>query len=108
MVAGLLKALRMLLGERGYPMVMGGTYVNRMQKYLELMNIKSRNVISQIEGESGLKVIGAILSGERNADKLLLPCHASIRKKKAQEMNMALQGNYGERCLLLLRENLRL
>ncbi|MDR3253223.1 MAG: hypothetical protein LBT35_06660 [Tannerella sp.] len=80
---GLLKELWMLLGGRGAPIEMGGTYVNRMQKYLGQMNIKPGNVISQIEGESGLKVIRAILSGERDADKLLLPCHASIRKKES-------------------------
>jgi hypothetical protein len=105
---GLLKELRMLVRERGDLIEMGGTYVNKMQKYLELMNIKLRNVISQIHGESGLKVIRAILSGERNADKLLQLCHISIREKKSEEMKKALQGNYSKRYLLLLKENLRL
>jgi transposase len=105
---GLLKELRMLVRERGDLIEMGGTYVNKMQKYLELMNIKLRNVISQIHGESGLSVIRAILSGERNADKLLQLCHISIREKKAEEMKKALQGNYSKRYLLLLKENLRL
>jgi hypothetical protein len=105
---GLLRELRMPIGERGDLMETGGAYVNRMQKYLEPMNIKLRNVISQIHGESGIKVIKAILSGERNADKLLRLCHTGIREKKAGEIKKALQGNYSERCLLLLKENLRL
>jgi transposase len=105
---GLLKELRMPVRERGDLIEMGSTYVNKMQKYLELMNIKLRNVISQIHGDSGLKVIRAILSGERNADKLLQLCHISIRQKKAEEMKKALRGNYSERYLLLLKENLRL
>jgi hypothetical protein len=75
-----------------------------MQKYPELTNIKLRSVISQIHGESGIKVIRAILSGERNADKLLQLCHTGIREKKAGEIKKALQGNYSKRCLLLLRD----
>jgi hypothetical protein len=105
---GLRKEYRMPVRERGDLIEMGDTYVNRMQKYLELMNIKLRNVISQIHGESGLKVIRAILSGERDTDKLLQLCHASIREKKAGEVKKALQGNYSKRYLLLLKENLRL
>jgi hypothetical protein len=79
-----------------------------MQKYLELMTIKLRNVISQTHGESGIKVIGAILSGERNADKLLQLCHTGIREKKAGEIKKALRGNYSARYLLLPAENLHL
>jgi transposase len=105
---GHLKELRMLVRERGDLIEMGSAYVNKMQKYLELMNIKLRNVISQIHGESGLRVIQAILSGERNPDKLLQLCHVSIREKKALDMKKALQGNYSERYLLLLKENLQL
>jgi Transposase IS116/IS110/IS902 family./Transposase. len=105
---GLLKELRMLLRERGDLIGMGSTYVNKMQKYLELMNIKLRNVISQIHGESGLKIIRAIINGERNVENLLLLCHTSIRKNKSEEVKKALHGNYNSRYLLLLKENLRL
>lgn len=105
---GLLKELRMLVRERGDLIEMGSSYVNKMQKYLELMNIKLRNVIAQIHGESGLKVIRAILNGERNEKHLLSLCHTSIRKNKAEEVKKALRGNYNSRYLLLLKENLRL
>jgi transposase len=105
---GSLKELRMLNRERADLIEMGGTYVNKMQKYPELMNIKLRNVIAQIHGESGLKVIRSILEGERNAEKLLSLCHKSIREKKSQELKKALQGNYSERYLHLLKENLHL
>jgi hypothetical protein len=78
-----------------------------MQKYPELMNIKLRNVIPQIHGESGLRIIPDILCGERNPAKLLQLCHSGIRKKKAGEVKKALDGHYSERYLLL-KENLRL
>ena len=105
---GLLKELRMLVRERGDLIGMGSTYVNKMQKYLELMNIKLRNVITQIHGDSGLKVIKAILNGERDEDKLLSLCHISIQRKKGEEFKKALRGNYNSRYLLLLKENMRL
>jgi transposase len=45
-------------------------FVLRMQKALELMNIKLHTVIRDITGQSGLAVINAILSGERDPEKL--------------------------------------
>jgi transposase len=105
---GSLKELRMLVRERQDLIEMGSTYVNKMQKYLDLMNIKLKNVISQIQGESGLNIIRSILKGERDEEKLLSLCHVSIRTKKAEEVKKALRGNYNSRYLLLLKENLRL
>jgi hypothetical protein len=77
-----LKELRLLVRERADLIAMGGTYVNKMQKYLELMNIKLRNVISQLHGDSGLRVIEAILCGERDTAALAGLCHERIRGKK--------------------------
>jgi transposase len=48
------------------------TYVNRMQKALTLMNIRLHQVISQIQGASGMRIIKAILQGERDPHNLLL------------------------------------
>ncbi|MDR3296683.1 MAG: IS110 family transposase [Prevotellaceae bacterium] len=105
---GLLKEMRVLVRERGDLIAMGATYVNKMQKFLELMNIKLRNVISQVHGESGLRVIRAILAGERSEEALLQLCHGSIRTRKPEDFKKALRGNYSKRYLLLLQENLRL
>jgi hypothetical protein len=79
-----------------------------MQKYLELMNIKLRNVISQIHGASGLRVIRAILEGERDTEKLLALCDIRIQRDKAEDVKKSLNGNYTPQYLLLLKENLRL
>lgn len=46
------------------------TEIQRMQKALELMNIKLNNVIRDITGKTGIKIIEAIISGERNPKKL--------------------------------------
>ncbi len=65
-------------------------------------------MISDIKGVSGLRVIEGIIDGERDAHKLLMLCHKSIRDKKAGQVLKALEGNYNETWLFLLSENLKL
>ena len=72
------------------------------------MNIKLKNVISQIHGASGIRVIKAILDGERDEEKLLALCDVRIRKHKAEDVKKALRGNYSPQYLMLLKENMRL
>lgn len=106
--AGKLKELRMVVREREDIIEMGSAYVNKMQKCLELMNIKLTNVLSQIHGVSGIKVIEAIIAGERDAQKLLLLCDKRIIEAKAERVLKALEGNYNETWLFLLEQNLRM
>jgi len=105
---GELKELRMLTRERLDLIQMGSTYINKMQKYLELMNIKLRNVISQIHGASGLRIIKAIISGERDPEELLSLCHETIKTKKRDDVIKSLEGNYHPTYIALLKENLYL
>lgn len=105
---GSLKELRMLMREREDIISTAGSYVNKMQKALELMNIKLTEVISQINGASGIKMIEAILRGERDKETLLSLCHKSIKDKKAQQVLDALEGNYNESWLFLLQQSLKL
>jgi hypothetical protein len=86
----------------------GSAYVNKMIKNLELMNIKLRNVISQVHGASGLNSIRAIIEGKRDPHELASLCHASIKKKKMDEVVKSLEGTYHESYIMLLKENLRL
>lgn len=106
--AGQLKELRMMVREREDVIEMGSTYVNKMQKALELMNIKLTNVLSQVHGISGIKIIEAILSGERDPEKLLALCDTKIIKNKAEQVKKALVGNYNESWLFLLGQNLKM
>ena len=106
--AGKLKELRMMVREREDIISMGSTYINKMQKALELMNIKLTEVISQINGVSGIRMIEAIINGERSKEKLLALCHVSIREKKAEQVLNALEGHYNESWLFLLKQNLYL
>lgn len=79
-------------------------HVNHMQKALIEMNIRLKEVLSQIHGASGLAVIKSIIDGERNAEKLLKLCHVSVRKKKADQILKALEGHYSKAGIFSLRQ----
>lgn len=98
--------VRQLVRERLDIIEMGGTYVNKMQKCLELMNIKLKQVISQIHGASGMKMIKAILSGDRDKEYLLSLCDERIVKKKGESVLKALEGNYNDTYLFMLQQNM--
>lgn len=100
--------LRMLVRERIDIIEMGSVYVNKMQKCLELMNIKLKEVISQIHGTSGIRMIRSILKGNRDAMSLLSLCDERIQKKKKENVLKALEGNYNETYLYMLAQNMQL
>jgi len=79
-------------------------HINHMQKSLTQMNIRLKEVLSQLHGKSGLSMIEAILKGERNPKTLLALCHVSIREKKGEEVIKALEGYYTEEGLFTLRQ----
>lgn len=79
-------------------------YVQRMQKALTLMNIRLHQVIAQIQSASGMRIIKAILEGEREPHKLLLLCEERIIKNKAEDVLASLQGNYKAEHLFALQQ----
>ncbi len=79
-------------------------HINHMQKYLILMNIRLKEVISQIHGASGMRIIRAILSGERNPKVLTEMCHISILKTKEELVLKSLEGHYNESSLFGLQQ----
>jgi hypothetical protein len=85
---------------------MASAHVQHMQKALTMMNIRLHQVISQIQGVSGLKIIEAILSGERDPEKLVLLCEKQILLKKREEVVLSLKGNYKPEHLFALQQAL--
>jgi hypothetical protein len=65
-----------------------------LQKALERMNIKFHDVIADLTGVSGLKVLRAILQGERNPVALLVICDPQIQKKKDDRVCESLVGTW--------------
>ncbi len=78
-------------------------YINRMQKALELMNIKLHTVISDIDGKSGIKIIEAILAGERNPE--VLADLRDVRIKASREIIIkSLEGYWSKEHLFSLKQ----
>jgi transposase len=83
------------------------THINSMQKALGLMNIQLHNVISDITGQTGIKIIRAIVAGERCPKKLAE--FRDIRCKNSVEIiEKSLVGNYRAEHLFKLRQELSL
>jgi hypothetical protein len=75
--------------------VMGAaSQVQRMQKALERMNVKLHDVIIDLTGVSGQKVLGAILAGERQPERRLDLCDEQIKKKKRERGLESLRGTW--------------
>jgi len=100
--------LRQLIRERLDIIEMGSTYVNKMQKCLELMNIKLKEVISQIHGSSGIKILKAIIKGNREPACLLGLCDPRIIKNKSVQVLKSLEGKYNDTYMFMLAQNMQM
>lgn len=78
------------------------TQVHLMQKALTQMNIRLTEVIDDISGVSGMRILRAILEGERDPGVLTEMCHTSILKKKREQVMKSLEGHYSEEYLFAL------
>lgn len=80
---------------------MSSTAVQRMQKSLELMNVKLTEVLSNVAGMSGLRMIEKILAGERDPETLA--SYADTRCKSTKEEIMAaVEGTWDDDHLFAL------
>ena len=99
-------ALRTLVRQRANLIAMCSAQVQHMQKALELMNLKLTNVISDITGLTGMRIIRDIVNGERDACQLA--AHRDERcAKSEQEIRKSLEGNYKPEHLFALKQALQ-
>jgi rubrerythrin len=82
-------------------------HIQRMQKALTQMNIQLHKVISDISGETGLRIINAILAGERNPANLA-KLRGSRIKNDESTVAQALYGNYRDEHLFSLKQEYEL
>lgn len=82
-------------------------HVQHLQKVLEEMNVKLPEVVSDIVGVTGMKIIKDIVRGERDPQKLAKHRHASCKHTEA-EIASALYGNWRGEHLFALKQALRL
>ncbi len=77
-------------------------HVQHLQKALEQMNVKLTEVLSDITGVSGSKIVEAILAGERDPVALALLASPKCAKSRA-EFALALAGTWQREHLFELR-----
>jgi transposase len=96
--------LRSYLRQRETLVEEAATRINRMDKALTEMNLKLSVVLTDVAGDTGIKILRAILAGERDPEKLALHrdyrCHATRAQIAA-----ALTGNYRDEHLFALRQS---
>ena len=81
------------------------SHILRMQKSLTQMNVQLHKVISDITGQTGMKIVEAILEGERDSKKLAKMKNKHIRSSE-EEIAKALEGNYRDDLLFCLKQEL--
>ena len=79
-------------------------HIQHMQKALDSMNIKLHNVISKINGVSGMRILKAIIKGERNPEILVKLCEDSILKTKRSLVIASLKGNFRDDYIFCLKQ----
>jgi len=80
-----------------------GTCIQRMQKALTQMNLQLANVISDVSGVTGQKIVRAILAGDRDPRKLAELSDPRIHARK-EEIAKSLEGNWRQELLFVLQQ----
>jgi len=95
--------LRAYLRQRERLLEYAASHIQHMQKALMQMNLQLHHVVSDITGQTGMRIIRAVLDGVR--DPLELAALRDPRCKASLEtIAAALQGNYLPEHLLALRQ----
>ena len=97
--------LRALWRQRGMLLRSQGRHVQHMQKALTQMNIQLANVIADVVGETGQKILRAIVAGERDGRVLAALKNVRIRASE-DEIAKSLQGNWRCEHLFALKQAL--
>jgi transposase len=100
-------ALRAYLRHRERLLDYAAAHIQHMQKALTFMNLQLHHVVQDITGVTGMKIIRAIVAGERNPQALAefrdVRCKSSIETIQA-----ALVGNYQPEHVFALTQSLAL
>lgn len=99
--------LRAYVRQRSTLVRSSASHIQRMQKALAQMNLQLHNVVADITGTTGMRIIKAILDGERNSDAL-----AAMRdprcKNSSATIARSLKGNYRPEHLFSLQQAVEL
>src|SRR5262249_33321998 len=98
-------AIRSLWRHRGSLIQMAAEHVMHIQKALDQMNLQVHRVLSDITGLSGVRILEAILAGERDSAKLASLCHSRVRSSR-DIVAKSLEGDYRPEHVFTLRQSL--
>jgi len=105
--AAQMAVLRSYVRQRQMLVEYAAAHIQHMQKALTQMNLQLANVVSEITGATGMRIIRAIVQGERNPQRL-----ADMRdwrtKNDAETIAKALEGHYQDEHLFSLQQAVEL
>lgn len=93
--------------QRGEHVHGASTCIQRMQKVLTQMNLQLANVISDVSGVTGQRIVRAILAGERNPKILAELSDYRIRASR-EHVAKSLEGNWRPELLFLLKQEMEM
>ena len=99
--------LRSYIRQRSMLVKSASKYIQQMQKALTQMNLQLHHVISDVTGETGTKIIRAIVNGERSPT-ILAEYRDPRCKSSIADIIGALTGNYRAEHLFALKQSLEL
>jgi len=96
--------LRSLVRHRANLISAASAEVQHIQKALLQMNLYLHQVVSDVMGATGRRILEAILNGERDPEKLLELRDEQITRSSEEEMKAAMVGDYRWEHLFVLRQ----
>lgn len=98
-----IRVVRTYWRQRGDHVQAVSTCIQRMQKVLTQMNIQLANVISDLSGWTGQRIVRAILKGERNPTTLAALSHPGIHATR-DTIAKSLEGTWQPDLLFVLQQ----
>jgi len=100
-------AIRSLVRHREMLVQSRSTHIQHMQKALTVMNVRLTNVLSDITGVTGMKILRAIIAGERDP-KVLAQFRDERCAKSVAEIAKSLEGHYKPEQVFILQQAIEL
>jgi transposase len=103
--ADIICRLRTLMRQRENVIASAGSETQHMHKAMQEMGVHLHVVLSDVTGETGLRIIDAILEGQRDPKELVKLRDWRVRKSTVAQMEAALQGDWREELLFVLQQS---
>lgn len=101
------RKMRTLMRHRSMLIEYASSHIQHIKKTLSLMNVRLDNAIRDITGVTGMKIVRAIIGGERDPAKLA-KYRDSKCKNSEEVIRESLAGNYQEDQMFCLKQTIEL